>query len=100
MLRKNNTNQYDRTMKKLLIALCFVCALAVAVNAQDKEAKKEAKGLRKEMLDKYDANKDGKLDKEEKAKMSAEDKAKWDAAFPHKKKDAPKTEEPKKEETK
>lgn len=75
-------------MKKLLIALCFVCALAVTANAQDKEAKKEAKGARKEMLEKYDANKDGKLDKEEKAKMSEEDKAKWAKMYPGGKKKA------------
>ena len=87
-------------MKKLLIALCFVCALAVTANAQDKEAKKEAKGVRKELLEKYDTNKDGKLDKEEKAKMTEEDKAKWAKMYPGKKKaDSSKT-ETKKEETK
>ena len=32
------------------------------------------------MLDKYDANKDGKLDKEERAKMSQEDKDKMSKA--------------------
>jgi hypothetical protein len=38
------------------------------------------------MLAKYDANKDGKLDKKEKAKMSQEDKDAWAKAFPAKKK--------------
>ena len=76
-------------MKKLLVALCFTCALVLAVQAGDeKQGKKkheqtaEQKALKKDMLAKYDTNKDGKLDKEEKAKLSAEDKAKWEKAFP------------------
>lgn len=36
----------------------------------------EQKALLKEMLAKYDANKDGKLDKKERAKMTKEDKQK------------------------
>jgi len=72
-------------MKKLLVALCVTCALAVAAQAQDaKEGKSkptaEQKALQKEMIAKYDTNKDGKLDKEEKAKISAEDKAKMEKA--------------------
>lgn len=73
-------------MKKLLAALCFTCALIVAVHAEDaKETKKhgstpEQKALRKEILEKYDTNKDGKLSKEERAKISAEDKAKLEKA--------------------
>ena len=81
-------------MKKLIAALCFTCALALVANAQDAGAKKkpgltdEQKAVKKELTEKYDANKDGKLDKEERAKFSAEDKAKWDKAFPtHKKKE-------------
>ena len=85
-------------MKKLLVALCMTCVLALAAHAQDGEAKKsgdkpkkpeltaDQQALKKEFTAKYDTNKDGKIDKEERAKMSAEDKAKWDAAFPHKKK--------------
>ena len=85
-------------MKKLLVALCVTSALAIAAHAADegKEKKKgegkgpamteEQKALRKEMLEKYDANKDGKLDKEEKAKISDEDKAKMKAAHPKKEK--------------
>src|SRR5260221_139345 len=98
-------------MKKLLVIIALACASALTVSAGETNKVKEAgakkpeltaeqKALKKELTEKYDANKDGKLDKEERAKMSAEDKAKWDAAFPHKKKDAAKTEEPKKEETK
>ena len=71
-------------MKKLLVALCFSCALALAVQAQDAKPKSEPtpeqKALKKELMDKYDTNKDGKLDKEEKAKVSAEDKAKMEKA--------------------
>ena len=75
-------------MKKLLVALCFTCALALAANAADaggekkegtkSEGKKpartaEQKAAYKALVEKYDANKDGKLDKEEKAKISAEE---------------------------
>jgi hypothetical protein len=73
-------------MKKLLVAACLVCAVALVAQAQEGDAKKkpaptaEQKALHKEMLDKYDTNKDGKLDKEERAKMSAEDKAKLEKA--------------------
>ena len=76
-------------MKKLLTTLCCVCALALAAQAQDATSGKkkheqttEQKALKKDMLAKYDTNKDGKFSKEEKAKFSAEDKAKWDKAFP------------------
>ena len=79
-------------MKKLLVTLCFMCALAIAAHAEDKAegakpeaakpaAKKtvtaEQKSFRKELKDKYDANKDGKLDADEKAKISNED---WEKA--------------------
>ena len=73
----------------LLIAAGLLAATAITVNAQD-AAKKDAapkktqtpeqKQLRKEMTEKYDTNKDGKLDKEERAKISAEDKEKMDKA--------------------
>ena len=77
-------------MKKTILAVCCTCALALVAQAGDDDKKPEAgkkheptaeqKALRKEMLEKYDTNKDGKLDKEEKAKMSAEDKAKMQKA--------------------
>lgn len=85
-------------MKKLLVALCVTSALAIAASAQEGAEKKpeakrpaptpEQKALRKEMIEKYDTNKDGKLDKEERAKMSEEDKAKMKAATPAKPKKA------------
>ena len=82
-------------MKKLLqIALGIVCVTALTVRAADekKEEKKkveltaEQKALRKEMNEKYDTNKDGKLDKEEREKMSAADKEKLAKSQPPRKK--------------
>ncbi len=75
---------------RLAIGLC--CAMALTVSAAEGKKKgtpptEEQKAIRKEMTEKYDANKDKKLDKEEMAKMSAEDKAKWSKAFPAKKKE-------------
>ena len=70
-------------MKKLLVALCFTCALAMAVQAAEGKKEKrteEQKKLMKDMVAKYDTNKDGKLDKEERAKISAEDKEKMQKA--------------------
>jgi hypothetical protein len=71
-------------MKKiLLIAAGLIAATALSVNAQDTPKKAltpEQKQLKTEMTTKYDTNKDGKLDKEERAKISAEDKEKMDKA--------------------
>jgi hypothetical protein len=72
-------------MKKLLVALVvFACAGALTINAaEEKEKQKltaEQKALQKEIKDKYDANKDGKLDKEERGKISKEDKARMEKA--------------------
>jgi len=72
-------------MKKSLIALCITCALVLTARADDDtkaeagkkhEATPEQKAARKALIDKYDTNKDGKLDKDERAKMSEADKAK------------------------
>jgi len=83
-------------MKKLLVALCVTSALAIAVHAAEegKEKKKgegkrpemtaEQKAFQKELTEKYDTNKDGKLDKEERAKISAEDKEKMKSRRPKK----------------
>lgn len=77
---------------KTLFALVLVLSLLgtfspVASKAADagKKAKKakvteEQKSLRKELLDKYDTNMDGKLDKKERAKISAEDQEKIEKA--------------------
>ena len=55
---------------------------ADADNAGKKHTKvaEERRKLRKEMLEKYDANKDGKLDKKERAKISKEDQEKLEKA--------------------
>lgn len=69
-------------MKRLmLIAVGILCAAAITVGAAEGQKKKreltdEQKKLMKEMVEKYDANKDGRLDQKERAKMSAEDKEK------------------------
>ena len=77
-------------MKKILVAvLGMLCATALVVNAQDaatttKPAKKqltaEQQALQKEMLAKYDTDKNGKLDKTERAAISQEDKDKMTKA--------------------
>jgi hypothetical protein len=75
-------------MKKILVAVMgMLCATALVVNAQDapaKPAKKkltaEQQTLQKEMLAKYDTDKNGKLDKTERAKISKEDKDKMTKA--------------------
>ena len=84
-------------MKRLLIAVYSLCLATslLSVRADDAAATEtpknsttttpkkpapalteEQKALRKEMLAKYDANKDGKIDKEERKKVTDEDKAK------------------------
>jgi hypothetical protein len=69
-------------MKKILVAVMgLLCATALVANAQDaattKPAKKkltaEQETLQKEMLAKYDTDKNGKIDKTERAKISKED---------------------------
>lgn len=82
-------------MKRLLIGVYSVCVAAslIAVRADDtsqtsktttststtakhKGLTEEQKTLRKEMLEKYDSNHDGKIDKEERKKVTDEDKVK------------------------
>ena len=72
-------------MLKTLIVTAFVCtSFALPIQADDeKPAKKdkrqlteEQRTLMKELRDKYDSNKDGKLDAAERKAMSAEDKEK------------------------
>jgi hypothetical protein len=74
-------------MKKILVVVMgILCATALVVNAQDASKPKKAKltaeqqALEKEMLAKYDTNKDGKLDKTERAAISKEDKDKMTKA--------------------
>ena len=73
-------------MKKLLlIVLALGFAGSLALNAaeapkQRRSLTEEQKKIQKEMLDKYDENKNGRLDREERAKMSAEDRKKMQEA--------------------
>lgn len=80
-------------MKKLLVAaLGLLCATAIVVQAQGAKPKKaltpEQQTVMKEMLAKYDTNKDGKLDKTERAAMTQADKDKMTKAGLGKKKPA------------
>jgi hypothetical protein len=77
-------------MKNALIIIAVACAVALTASAQEGKKKgkmtDEQKTLHKEMVAKYDTNKDGKLDKEERAKISQEDKDKMEkAGMGHKK---------------
>ena len=69
-------------MKRLLSVglLCVACLPFQAAEAPAKSRNPQGEKVWKEMLDKYDANKDGKLDREERAKVTAEDKAKMEKA--------------------
>src|SRR5437016_6733850 len=79
-------------MKKLLaLALglsllgTFAPAIVRAADADNGGKKhpkltEEQRKLRKELLEKYDTNKNGKLDKDERAKVSKEDKEKLEKA--------------------
>lgn len=72
-------------MKKLLMtAAALACAFAITAGAAEKkkgpELTDDQKKLQKEMLEKYDTNKDGKLDMDEKSKISEEDKKKIEDA--------------------
>lgn len=65
-------------------------ALTITAKAADSTDKpkltKEEKTERKALIEKYDANKDGKIDRDERAKMTKEDKQKWHELNPGKKK--------------
>lgn len=69
-------------------------AMGAHADETDKKAAKKAtpgaeqKAARKELVDKYDANKNGRLDKEERSKMTAEDQEKWNTITAEAKKKA------------
>ncbi|NDA68605.1 MAG: hypothetical protein EB141_06140 [Verrucomicrobia bacterium] len=75
-------------MKKFLVlALGLLTASALTVSAAEKKEKKplteEQQKLQKELVEKYDTNKNGKLDPDEIEKISEEDKKKAkDAGLP------------------
>ena len=65
-------------MKYLLYTILLGFSLtSIAQDAPKPPKSQERKGPPKELLEKYDTNKDGKLDKEEKSKISEEDKKKF-----------------------
>ena len=87
-------------LRALILAVGLVSCLTLTATADDDDKKPADKGkrgqlteeqlkVRKEIIAKYDKNKDGKLDAEERKAISAEDKEKLKAAGlgPRKKKD-------------
>ena len=76
-------------LRALILAVGLIGGLALAANAQDEkkpEAPKrpplteEQKALRKEITEKYDKDKDGKLSPDERKSISEEDRAKMQKA--------------------
>src|SRR5438477_3194852 len=64
-------------MKKLLAVIAvIVCTVSLSARAEPRKHKltPEQKALKKEILEKYDTNKNGKLDRRERASISKEDK--------------------------
>jgi len=69
---------YLITMKYLLYTIILGLSLTTLAQDAPKTSKsQEKKGPPKELLEKYDTNKDGKLDQEERSKVSQEDKRKF-----------------------
>ena len=69
---------YLITMKYLLYTIILGLSLTTLAQDAPKTSKsQEKKGPPKELLEKYDTNKDGKLDQEERSKVSKEDKKKF-----------------------
>jgi hypothetical protein len=65
-------------MKYLLYTIILCLSLTtLAQDAPKKSKSQEKKGPTKELIEKYDTNKDGKLDQEERSKVSKEDKKKF-----------------------
>ena len=65
-------------MKYLLYTILLGFSLtSIAQDAPKPQKSQERKGHPKELLEKYDTNKDGKLDKEERSKISEEDKKRF-----------------------
>jgi len=68
--------------KTLLVTAAILCAVSLTANASEGKHKltPEQKALRKEIIAKYDTDKNGKLDKQERAKISQEDKERMQKA--------------------
>jgi len=70
-------------MKKMLLVIAgILCAFSLTAKASEGKHKltPEQKALRKEIIAKYDTDKNGKLDKQERAKISKEDKERMQKA--------------------
>lgn len=72
-------------LRALILAVGLASAVAVTARAEDDQKPEkpkrpklteEQKAVRKEIVDKYDKDKDGKLSPEERKEISAEDKEK------------------------
>jgi hypothetical protein len=70
---------------KTFLTLVTAALCAVAFTASAAKAGKVT-DEQKALLEKYDTDKNGKLDKKERAAVSGDDKAKIESAFPAKKK--------------
>lgn len=76
-----------KTLLAAIIAMLGWSLLAADQTATDQQKQKltrDQKQERKALIEKYDANKDGKLSKDELTKMSQEDKDKWASLKPKK----------------
>ncbi len=87
-------------MKRITIGcIALVCALGLTAGAAQGQKKQKAtpeqQAMIKELLQKYDTNKNGKLDKQEKAAMSKADKQAWAKAHKRGGKDKDKEKEAK-----
>ena len=101
-MSENSARKYGRFKTLSRESLQSLSAIAAQAEEGTQTKKKqsakaptpEQKAAQKEILEKYDTNKDGKLDKVEKSKISTEDKAKMEkAGMGRKKKGGQKTED-------
>jgi hypothetical protein len=74
-------NSLTYSLRAIFAFVALACAISSA-SAEDAPAKKAPKPPSAADLAKYDTNKDGKLDKDERAKMMADKKAAAAAAAP------------------
>lgn len=87
-MRSTKQREVKLIMNRLVIGcIAIVCALGLTAGAAEgskkhKPASEQSEAV-KQLLEKYDTNKDGKLDKQEKAAMTKADKKAWGQA--HKK---------------
>ncbi len=79
-------------MRKISVTIVLACALILGIGSTQAKEKhrnltSEQKAVYKELLEKYDTNKDGKLDKAEKAQITKLDKRKLrEAGLSHRRK--------------